>query len=64
MRCALCAVEFTRKNSRVRFCSSKCRSVAWQEHGQADLARLEETLTRTLARVRGFRRLPKTAVTD
>ena len=64
MRCAHCEAEFTPKNVRGRFCSGRCRSAAWQEHRQADLAQLEESLVRTLARVRGLRRSSKAALPD
>jgi predicted nucleic acid-binding Zn ribbon protein len=52
MRCAHCDVEFTAKNSRRRFCSSRCRAASWQRNRQAELAILEAQLTWALTRVR------------
>ena len=51
MLCAHCDAEFTPKNSRRRFCSSRCRAASWQRNRQDELASLEEQLTRALARL-------------
>jgi ribosomal protein L24E len=51
MRCARCDREFAPKNSRGRFCSSKCRSAARQGRRDADLALALEGLSRAAARL-------------
>ena len=55
MRCANCGADFTPKLSRGRFCSAKCRKAAWQRARGADLAVVEEHLTRALVRIRRLR---------
>ncbi len=55
MRCAHCDAEFTPKNSRRRFCASKCRSAAWQANRKDALARIEENLEHALAQVQAVR---------
>jgi hypothetical protein len=56
MRCAYCEAEFTPKNVRGRFCSGKCRAAAWQRNRHDELALIEDSLSRALARVRGLRK--------
>ena len=34
MRCQHCGGEFEAKNTRGRFCSSKCRAAAWRDREQ------------------------------
>jgi endogenous inhibitor of DNA gyrase (YacG/DUF329 family) len=55
MRCAHCDAEFTPKNIRRRFCSTRCRAASWQRNRHDELATLEEQLTRALMRVRALR---------
>jgi uncharacterized protein with PIN domain len=57
MRCAHCDADFTPKNSRGRFCSAKCRKLAWQGTRHARLARLEDRLSGALAEVHALRRV-------
>ena len=55
MRCGICGGEFEAKNSRAKFCSSRCQAAAWQGQRKDDLALVEEQLTRALIRVRALR---------
>jgi hypothetical protein len=55
MRCEHCEADFNPKTVRGRFCSAKCRKAAWQAHRQADIAQLEDSLTRALAWVHALR---------
>jgi hypothetical protein len=52
--CAHCDQEFTPKNVRGRFCSSKCRAAAWQRKRHDELGQVEEQLTRAVTRVRAL----------
>jgi endogenous inhibitor of DNA gyrase (YacG/DUF329 family) len=52
--CEACGTPFEQRNARGRFCSGKCRAAAWQANRKAELALVEESLTRTLERVRGI----------
>ncbi len=56
MRFAYCGAQIDAKTSRRRFCSAKCRAAAWQQQRGDELARVEETLLRALARLRALRR--------
>lgn len=56
MRCAHCEAEFTPKNTRGRFCSSRCRSAAWQASRTATLAGVQTTLERVLVQLRSMQR--------
>ena len=54
LRCAHCEAEFTPKNVRGRFCSSKCRSASWQRKQEDRESRMRE-LINVLAREEGLR---------
>ena len=53
--CAHCQAAFPQKTSRRKFCSDRCRKAAWTANRQQELALVEDSLTRTLARVRRLR---------
>ena len=56
MRCLRCGREFEPKTVRRKFCSTACRAGAWQAHREQELGLVEESLGRTLERVRRLRR--------
>ena len=55
MRCEHCNADFTPKTTRGRFCSARCRKAAWQASRSERLAKIEATLARSLAELRGLR---------
>jgi len=52
-RCAHCEADFTPKNIRGRFCSSKCRAAAWQAARKNQASQLRGLVT-LLAREAGL----------
>ena len=55
MKCIQCGTDMDAKTARRRYCSAKCRAAAWQRARGAELALVEENLTRALTRVRRLR---------
>jgi hypothetical protein len=49
--CAHCQAEFSAKNVRARFCSSKCRAAAWQAQRRRELSLALEELGRAAGRL-------------
>jgi hypothetical protein len=54
MRCAHCGADFTPKNSRGRFCSTRCRCAAWQAERLHQEDRVKG-LVKVLAKAVGLR---------
>ncbi len=56
MRCQYCEAEFTPKNIRRRFCSSRCRKAEWQRVRDRELSQALEALDRLTGRLRRLQR--------
>jgi hypothetical protein len=56
MLCAHCDLEFAPRNIRRRFCSSRCRSAAWQEARDKEIRGVLDDLARVTRRVETLRR--------
>ncbi len=56
MRCQFCEAEFTPKNIRRRFCSSRCRKAEWQRVRDRELSQALEALDRLTVRLQRLQR--------